>query len=153
MVEEVSFADLSEIRAHNVTTDEPAEHFRETADGSWSGFIRLEEGRNEIELSATSTDGGHMTRTIQVSMVPDATDPPVPTELVVQRNRLLEQCLRSIKQVRIAAERDRAEQVRKDLLVEIERERAAARTRAAEQRKRLEIGIDEELDPGPIPTP
>ena len=153
VVEEVSFADLSEIRAHNVTTDEPAEHFRETADGSWSGFIRLEEGRNEIELSATSTDGGHMTRTIQVSMVPDATDPPVPTELVVQRNRLLEQCLRSIKQVRIAAERDRAEQVRKDLLVEIERERAAARTRAAEQRKRLEIGIDEELDPGPIPTP
>ncbi len=152
IVEEVSFADLSEIHARSVTTDEPAERFRTTADGSWSGFIRLEEGQNEIEISATSTDGSHMTRTIRVSMVPDATDPPVPAALVVQRNRLLEECLRSIKQVRMAAERDRAEQVRKDLLVEIERERAAARTRAAEQRKRLELGVDEDEDPGPIPT-
>jgi len=152
IVEEVSFADLSEIRARSVTTDEPAERFRTTADGSWSGFIRLEEGQNQIELSATSTDGSHISRTIQVSMVPGASDPPVPAALVVQRNRLLEECLRSIKQVRIAAERDRAEQVRKDLLVEIERERAAARTRAAEQHKRLELGVDAGEDPGPVPT-
>jgi len=152
IVEEVSFADLSEIRARSVTTDEPAERFRTTADGSWSGFIRLEEGQNQIELSATSTDGSHISRTIQVSMVPGASDPPVPAALVVQRNRLLEECLRSIKQVRIAAERDRAEQVRKDLMVEIERERAAARTRAAEQHKRLELGVDAGEDPGPVPT-
>ena len=152
IVEEVSFADLSEIRARSVTTDEPAERFRTTADGSWSGFIRLEEGQNQIELNATSTDGSHISRTIQVSMVPGASDPPVPAALVVQRNRLLEECLRSIKQVRIAAERDRAEQVRKDLMVEIERERAAARTRAAEQHKRLELGVDAGEDPGPVPT-
>ena len=61
------------------------------------------------------------------------------------RNRLLEDCLQSIKEVRMSAEQERAEQVRKDLLVEIERERAQARERAAQQRKalQLEVGGDD----------
>jgi hypothetical protein len=70
--------------------------------------------------------------------------PPIPPELVVARNRLLEECLRSIKEVRVTAERKRAEQVRKDLLVEIERERAKARERADAQRKRLQLEVEEE---------
>jgi hypothetical protein len=64
--------------------------------------------------------------------------------MVVARNRLLEDCLRSIKQVRMDAERERAEQVRKALMVEIEKERAAARQRSEDQRKRLELEAGDE---------
>ena len=60
------------------------------------------------------------------------------------RNRLLEDCLQTIKEVRVTAEHKRAEQVRKELLIEIEKERAAARARAADQRKRLQLGADVE---------
>jgi hypothetical protein len=67
----------------------------------------------------------------------------VAPELVVARNRLLEDCLRLLKEMRLAAERQRAEQVRKDLMVEIERERAKARERADEQRKRLDLEAEE----------
>jgi radical SAM superfamily enzyme YgiQ (UPF0313 family) len=70
----------------------------------------------------------------------------VPEELAAQRNWLLEECLAEVKKVRLTAEQQRAEQVRKDLLVEIERERAKARQRADEQRKRLELGIENETD-------
>jgi radical SAM superfamily enzyme YgiQ (UPF0313 family) len=76
-------------------------------------------------------------------MEPGAPPPPVPEELAAHRNWLLEECLREVKKVRMSAEQERAEQVRKDLLVEIERERAKARERAEEQRKRLELGVEE----------
>jgi hypothetical protein len=61
---------------------------------------------------------------------------------VVQRNRLLEDCLRDTKQLRLQAEQERAEAVRRELRVEIERERAKARERAAEQRKELQIEVE-----------
>ena len=72
-----------------------------------------------------------------------AQDPPVPPALVVARNRLLEDCLRALKQVRVAAEKERTEQVRKALLVEIEKERAEAKRRAADQSKRLQLDVEE----------
>ncbi|MBW1686898.1 MAG: hypothetical protein JRS35_17745 [Deltaproteobacteria bacterium] len=72
----------------------------------------------------------------------------MPSQLVVARNRLLETCLRSLKQVRVSVEQQRAEQIRKELLVEIERERNEARKRADEQRKRLELEVEEE-EPAP----
>ena len=68
----------------------------------------------------------------------------MPSDMVVARNRLLEDCLRSIKQVRMDAEREQAEQVRKALMVEIEKERAEARKRSEDQRKRLELEAGDE---------
>ena len=65
---------------------------------------------------------------------------------VIARNRLLEDCLRAIKQVRVTAERERAEQIRKELMVQIEKERAQARERAADQRKRLQIEVGDETE-------
>jgi hypothetical protein len=146
VVEEVSFANLEDVTLRSLTSKEPAESFRSTADGSWAGFVRMKPGRNEIEVSARASDGTQATTRISVTLAEEASDPEVPTELVVARNRLLEDCLRSIKQVRLAAERERAEQVRKDLLVEIEKERTKARERAAEQRKRLQLEVDEAVE-------
>lgn len=150
VVEEVSFANLEEVTLKSLTTGEPADRFRATADGSWAGFVRMQAGRNELELNARASDGTSETRRISVTMQKDAPEPPVPAELVVARNRLLEDCLRSLKEVRLSAERERAEQVRKDLLVEIERERAKARERAAEQRKRLDLDVEDDEAEAPV---
>jgi hypothetical protein len=148
VVEEVSFANLEEVTLKSLTTGEPADDFRITADGSWAGFIRMDLGDNEVEIRARASDGTEATSKIRVTLVKDAADPPVPSQLVVARNRLLENCLRSLKQVRISVEKERAEQIRKELLVEIERERREAIKRADEQRKQLELEVEEE-EPAP----
>jgi predicted ribosome quality control (RQC) complex YloA/Tae2 family protein len=73
--------------------------------------------------------------------------PAVPADLVLAHNSLLEECLETVKAVRMQAERERAEQVRRQLRDEIERERARARERASEQRKQLQLEVDEEEAP------
>src|SRR5262245_60991941 len=143
VVEEVSFANLENVTLRNVTRKADAAFFRSTADGAWSGLLELNPGKNVIEVLAKATDGTHSTRTLEVMMEPGAPAPSVPEELAAQRNWLLEECLREVKKVRMSAEQERAEQVRKDLMVEIERERAKARQRADDQKKRLELGVEE----------
>jgi hypothetical protein len=143
VVEQVSFADLSGVELRNLTTGEEAHPFRATADGSWGGFVKAQPGRNSLEVVARATDGTVARQTFDVELDPQADAGDVAPELVVARNRLLEDCLRLLKEMRLAAERQRAEQVRKDLMVEIERERAKARERADEQRKRLDLEAEE----------
>ncbi len=144
VIEEVSFANLDNVSLENLTTGKPADLFRTTADGSWAGFVAMEPGENEIEVRARASDGTEAQKKVRVTLAPGAPEPPVPPELVTARNRLLEDCLQTIKLVRVNAEREHAEQVRKELLIEIEKERAAARARAAEQRKRLQLEADVE---------
>jgi hypothetical protein len=146
-VETVDFANLHEVVLKNATNGKPAAPFRLTADGSWSGFLPLENGENKLEVIARADDSTRADRTRLVRMDPNAPDGKVPEDLLVHRNRLLEECLRNLKQVRVAAEREAADKVRKDLLVEIEKEREQAKQRAAEQRKRLELGIEDETEP------
>ena len=63
----------------------------------------------------------------------------VPTALIKHR----EGVSREIRSRRAEAERFRNEQVRRRLLLEIERERARAHERAAQQRRNLELEIEE----------
>ena len=95
-------------------------------------------------MSARADDATAAQRAITVRLDPNAPETPIPQDLVVHRNRLLEECLRNLKQVRVAAEQDAADKVRKDLMVEIEKERAQAKQRAAEQSKRLELGVEDD---------
>ncbi|HZO09591.1 MAG TPA: vWA domain-containing protein [Myxococcota bacterium] len=150
VVEDVSFANLDKVALRSLTRKEDAAYFRTTADGSWGGLVKLQPGTNVIEVLAHATDGTASSRTVEVSMKPGEPTPPVPEELAAQRNWLLEECLRDVKKVRMTAEQERAEQVRKDLMVEIEKERAAARKRSDDQRKRLELGVE---DPDAPETP
>jgi hypothetical protein len=143
-VETVDFANLHEVVLKNVTNGKLASPFRLTADGSWSGFLPLENGENKLDVMASADDSTRAERTRLVRMDPNASDGKIPEDLLVHRNRLLEECLRNLKQVRVAAEREAADKVRKDLMVEIEKEREQAKQRAAEQRKRLELGVEDE---------
>ena len=147
VVGEVSFANLEEVSLRSLTTGEPAELLRTTADGTWAGFVRMQPGANRIEVSARASDGSQAARTLEVAMAKEGVAPAVPADLVLAHNTLLGECLRTVKAERMEAERVRAEQVRRQLRDEIERERARARVRASEQRKQLQLEVDEEPAP------
>jgi hypothetical protein len=143
VVDALNFANLEDVMLRSETTGDEAEPFRVTADGSWGGFVRMVPGTNMIQISARSTDGVEAVEVVRVVHEPAAQPLPIPTDLGVRHNRLLEDCLRNLKQLRVAAEEVQAEKVRKELLLEIGRERAKARKRAAEQRKQLELEVEE----------
>ena len=147
VVEEVSFADIDAVELRHEKTRAEARPFRVTADGSWAGFIQLEPGANPLRVDAKTVNGETAREKLEVNLVEEARDvAPLPKALLVQRNRLLEDCLLLAKQERLQRERDHHDELRKQLRVEIERERRAARKRAAEQRKTLELEgeIDDE---------
>jgi hypothetical protein len=148
VVEAMSFANLENVTLRSATTGDGARPFRVTADGSWGGFLKMVPGLNIIEISARSSDGVEVLETLEVVLEPAAESIPIPNDLGVRHNRLLEDCLRDLKQVRVAAEREHGEKVRKELLLEIGREREKARQRAAEQRKQLKLEVEEGDDSG-----
>jgi hypothetical protein len=144
VVEEVSFANLESVTLESTTTGEAASPFRTTADGTWAGLVQMQPGTNQVRVQARSDDGVEVAKSLSVSFVPEAKMLPVPKAFVARRNRLLEDCLREAKRLRLEAARAHQEKVRRDLRVEIERERAKARRRADEQRKQLQIGVGDE---------
>ncbi|MBW2693230.1 MAG: VWA domain-containing protein [Deltaproteobacteria bacterium] len=143
VVEALNFANLEEVILQSDTTGNPADPFRVTADGSWGGFVKMVPGSNTIRISARSTDGIEAVKLLHVVHEPVAQPLSVPADLGLRHNRLLEDCLRNLKQVRVEVEKVQAEKVRKELLLEIGKERAKARKRAAEQRKQLELEIED----------
>jgi Mg-chelatase subunit ChlD len=143
VVDALNFANLEDVILRSETTGDPAEPFRVTADGSWGGFVKMVPGSNTVQISARSTDGIEAAEVLHIVHEPAAQPLSIPEDLGVRHNRLLEDCLRNLKQLRVVAEKEQAEKVRKELLLEIGRERAKARERAAEQRKQLELEVEE----------
>ncbi len=143
IVEEVSFADIESVKLAHVGSGREARPFRITADGSWAGFLELDPGENVVSVEAKADGGAEERRELRLSAVEDPKDEPeLPVELVVQRNRLLEDCLIIAKQLRLDRERERNEEIRRQLQLEIERERRRARERADQQRKSLDLEAD-----------
>jgi hypothetical protein len=82
-----------------------------------------------------------------VNFVPGVDTRTLPRELMGQRNRLLERRLIELKRGRIASEQERADTARRELLLEIERERQKATERAEQQGKELELEVEPTLEP------
>ena len=76
---------------------------------------------------ATASDGAEAHGDITVIYTPGVQDPVLPVELVALHNRLLEQKLIELRRGRIDTERARAEETRKELAIQIERELAELR--------------------------
>jgi hypothetical protein len=142
VVEAVHFPDLHGVAVRSLTTGRPAHPFHTGDDGTFSGLVAAEPGENRIEITARADDGTAVRREIAVKLDPSAPPPAIPDELAAARNSLLQQCLHEMRDQRRQAEREHAERVRKELIVEIEREREKARLRAAEQRKELRIDLE-----------
>jgi hypothetical protein len=147
VVENVSFANIEQVTIQNLTSGAPASQLLTNADGSFSALVPVGEGRNRIQVVARANDGSEATAEVTVDYARGVDTITLPRELMSQRNRLLEQQLVDLKRGRIAAEQEQAEETRKELLVEIERERAKAQERAAQQRKELDL----EVEPAPQP--
>jgi hypothetical protein len=133
IVEDVTFADVQKVTLEQEKTRTEAKPFRLSADGNWAGFLALEPGANTIRATAVADEGARAERRIRVSLLEKsdsekAVDGDLPVDLVVQRNRLLEDCLLLARQQRLDRERERNEEIRRALQAEIERERQAARS-------------------------
>ncbi len=146
-VREVDLSGLEALELRNATTGQRAQPFRMTPDGSWGGFVPLAPGVNRIEVVARSEGGARTRAELSVDFDPEAPPLAIPREFDFLGSGALGDCLRNTGRVDLTAEEARAEQVRKQLRVEIERERVGARKRAAQQRKRLEIEVEEEAAP------
>jgi hypothetical protein len=66
---------------------------------------------------------------------------------VALRNQLLEKRVLSLKRGRVEAERERNEELRRGIELEIERERTTAEERAQQQRRDLRIEAEPETAP------
>ncbi len=93
-------------------------------------------------MTAKATDGTETTAEVTVSYAPGAPSPHLPRELMAMRNRLLEKRLIELKRGRIEAEREAAEEARKQLEIKIDKDRATAEAEADKQQKQLRIERD-----------
>ncbi len=142
VIEQVSFANVEEITIRNATTGKPADVLQANADGSFGALVPLASGKNKLEITARASDGATALSVVTVIYTPGVQDPVMPVELVALHNRLLEQKLIELRRGRIESERAEVEQTRKELALQIEKERAQAQDRAAQQRKELELEVD-----------
>jgi hypothetical protein len=139
VIEEVNLANIDDLRVRNVTTGKDADELSLGPDGSFRALVPLAPGKNRIEVTARASDGSQRSEVVLLQYAPDAEMPDVPPEYVGARNALLEKRLATLKQVSVDIDRQAAEERRRELALEIERERAAALERAAIQRKELRI--------------
>jgi hypothetical protein len=154
VVEHVNFANIESVHVRNETTGSDADELTTNADGSFGALVPLRPGPNTLSVTARTTDGSEAHRVVDVTYVAGAPELTLSPELLVQRNRLLEQKLLDLRRGRIAAERAKAEQARKELALEIERERAKAQERAAQQRKELDLEVEKDgASPPATPAP
>jgi hypothetical protein len=136
---EVSLANIESLTVRILTTGREAEEVELALDGTWTALVGLVPGRNRIEVTARASDGSETRREIELQHAPDAQLPEVPPGLVAQRNLLLRARLDTLKQVGLGIERERTEQARRELALQIEQERRQAEERAAVQRRELRL--------------
>jgi hypothetical protein len=156
VIDQVDFANLAGVTVRNVTTGAPATQSATNPDGSWSALVTLRAGKNVIEATARATDGRTVSQRVEVQHAPGSPDPPLRDVMVTARNRLLEERLMELQRARLDIERTKAEETRKALAIEMEKERDQARQRAESQRKSLELEVDDrggaEPEPGQDPA-
>jgi hypothetical protein len=143
VIEQVDFANLDGVTVRNVTTGAPATQSSTNPDGSWNALVPLKPGKNVIEATARATDGRVVSQRVEVQHAPGAPDPPLKDVMVTARNRLLEERLLELQRARLDIEREKTEEARKALTVEMDKERAQALERAETQRKTLQIDVDD----------
>jgi von Willebrand factor type A domain len=139
-VEATDLADIEEVTARNTTSGEAAHEVRLHADGSWEALVPLRVGKNRIEVRARSSRGDEASANLLVHYAPGSVRPAVPAELLARYNQLLQNRLLALG----SAQR---EKIRRELTLEIDRERASALARAAAQRKELDLRAAERGPP------
>ncbi len=144
--EQVDLAEIEELRIRNRSNDKPAIYQIQNPDGSFAALVPVKVGRNTLEVFARTTNGTEATRTVTVRYLDKAGIADLPPRLLAQRNRLMENRLLDLQRRRLEIETARDDDLRKDLQIEIEKERVKAERRADELRRDLEIEVDPDGD-------
>ncbi len=131
-VDAMRLADVEEVAVRNASSDQVAHEVRLHADGSFEALVPLQVGKNRLEVRARSSSGGEASASLLVHYAPGSARAVLPAELLAKYNRLLEQRLLELGI-------EQRERMRRELILEIERERASALLRAAAQRKELDL--------------
>jgi hypothetical protein len=132
--EQVNFSDIAELKIRNRTKKSEADYVLRNADGSFSALLEMDQGKNDIEVYARSTDGSEQTRKITLNFLTDGQVQQLDPRLLAQRNRLMQNRLADLRDRRIAVQAERDEEIRRDLQVRIQEERVKAEERARELR-------------------
>lgn len=152
MIETVHLVDLEALTVRNLSTQKDAE-VDVRLDGGFGALVDLAPGKNRIEITARATDGTESKRELVLHYAPGSPHPEVPPALVPLRNALLERRLAALKQVGLGIERDRTEQARRELALEIQEQRRQAEARAAVQRRELRLEVEPETSSTEEPRP
>ncbi len=152
IVENVSFANIETLEVQNLTLDAPAFELNSAADGSFAALVPIQFGRNVLEVKVVATNGATTTKQVRVNHATGIKSPRLPRALMAARNHLLERRLISLKRGHIEVERARAEGQRRQLQIEIQKEREAAEISAEQQRRKLEIEAGNEDETRPAET-
>lgn len=131
-VEAMRLAEVEEVTARNDTSGEAAHEVQLHADGSFEALLPLAVGKNRLEVRARDRRGEEARAAILVHYAPGSARAVLPAELVSKYNRLLQRRLLTLGV-------EQRETIRRELVLEIERERARALERAGTQRKELDL--------------
>jgi hypothetical protein len=140
--ENLDFAQIAELQITNLTTKAPASYSIQNPDGSFAALVPMREGSNVVEVFARATDGSQARKRVKLRFLAERRAQELPPRLVAQRNRLLENRLLDLQRRRLKIELDRDDKIRRELMVEIDRERDAAQARAEAARRRLQIEVE-----------
>ena len=157
--EDVSFSSIEKLEVRNKTTGKMADYTVPEPDGSFTSLVPMQEGKNTVEVYARSTDGTDGRREVTVSFLAGANPQELTPHQLAQRNRLLENRLLDLQRRNVEIQAEAKEDIRRELQVEIEKERKAAEESAAKVRKDVQVSVEKkpkpesESPPEPAPTP
>jgi hypothetical protein len=128
--ENIQITGLAMLAVRNLSTGGEAEVVTLEADGRFAAMLPLADGENLIEVEATDTAGRSTTRRVRVERGPGGRPPVLSPRLAKWQTRLLE-----------------------TRLLELYREELAAARVRAEERRRIQLRVEDEPEPGDDVSP
>jgi hypothetical protein len=134
--QDINLAAIEDVEIYNRTTGASAAPVMLDADGHYSAFVELADGRNDLVVRARAADGSRGRAGISVQRLPGGSTQALTPRLRARQNRLLEHHLAALKRRRLELELARDDEQLRALALEMEAIRAA-RSRS------LQIAVDE----------
>src|SRR5262249_13591571 len=121
----VELSEIAEVQLENGTTKQPGRAVRVLADGSFDGFVPLDPGRNQIQVTAVGIGGGRHEESRTVLYEPA---PGMSSEVQLEVSRLRELLKQRTVEVELGREIQKAREERrarqKELRIDVEKKQS-----------------------------
>jgi hypothetical protein len=138
LFEQASFSEIEQLTVRNVTNDQISEYVQQSADGSFSALLPMEEGDNDVEIYARSSDGTERKQRQKVRFLANAGVQPLSPALLAMRSRLMAARLEDLKRRAVELQAVVDEEARDKLVDEMEK-----------VRKEMERSVEIQATPAP----